>query len=490
MNYKEITLVSVLLFSLAYLLPASYFSILSLIISSFLLYQTYHDSKEEGNEYKKWVSLSLLIFFTITSVFVFYNPALAGVTTLFYVLQIFIYSLKIDITQKISEWKIFRELKIKIEESTKTTIQSEISEQLKEINKKEGIATEKEMTYRKKVDDLKRELFIQSNERNKQIEKLSQEKEKYQKFADEARENRLLAQEENYKLHWDLEQKIEDSVSKERQVKANIEAYKQKAANIERKLITQNDKSENELKRLSQEKEKYQKLSEKAQEQIFQNQEETKRLRQEMKREIAENAAREKEIQNYIAKNDQLLSNKDQEIKNEKERSEKQRKEFEEEIRISQELAVFSEEEKLKVQQENRELKEQLNRSEFERDKASKIANQKNKRSTERLEERWRDAYPELEFENGVIKDVTKNFEDNDFGHIENQLKNLSTSYEPRKMKNNRGKMVVSGEHHIKFSIRSYHQCRIFFLPLKGNSTGKKVLITQIIKHNDPRYGK
>ena len=106
-------------------------------------------------------------------------------------------------------------------------------------------------------------------------------------------------------------------------------------------------------------------------------------------------------------------------------------------------------------------------------------------------EQRWNKTFTRLEFGPGVIKDVNKNFEENEFGNIEQILVDISSADDPHTLKNNRGKMKNSNEDdHIGFSTPSGFPSRIFYNVKKRKTSTKKVLITQIVKHNDPRYGK
>lgn len=106
-----------------------------------------------------------------------------------------------------------------------------------------------------------------------------------------------------------------------------------------------------------------------------------------------------------------------------------------------------------------------------------------------KLQERWTSAYKKFEFEQGVIKYVTKNYEFNEYGDIEGRLMELHEAKDPAALCSNRGKMAVSGDLHIEVSTRTGFPSRIFYKPLK-NVAGKTIRITNIVKHNDSRYGK
>lgn len=66
----------------------------------------------------------------------------------------------------------------------------------------------------------------------------------------------------------------------------------------------------------------------------------------------------------------------------------------------------------------------------------------------------------------------------------------LHEAKDPVAIRNNIGKMEVSGDSHLNFSTITGFPSRIFYKPIKNHSEGKKVLITKICKHNDSRYGK
>ena len=94
-----------------------------------------------------------------------------------------------------------------------------------------------------------------------------------------------------------------------------------------------------------------------------------------------------------------------------------------------------------------------------------------------------------LDFDSSVFKDVVKNFEYNEFTDIEMKLRELDDAKDKRGVSNNRGK-VGGGRFHVGFSIPSGFPSRIFFRESQYSSQGKTVIITDIVKHNDPRYEK
>lgn len=503
MGYKEICLISVMLLSLAYILPTNFFLIVALVISCILLHQTLQDSKQGRKEYKIWTSLLVLVIFTVISVFIFYKPILAICSIIFYVLQIVIYTLNKNQTH--TENIVFEDNKA-IEDETKihtitvnaedfkTLVQDEISDQLskfQEIYERERIATEKIELYKRKITDMQETLEIQRNVSDDEIIKLRLEKEEYQKRTQETQKEALQAQEETSKLYQEMQQKIQESSDKEQKANENIEAYERKVADIKSALETHKDMSNNEIEKLRQEKEKYQKRAEETQKGIWKAQEETGKLHQEMQQKIQEREYKEKQTQKNVEKYIKLLSDKERELSNQKDTNMKQMEKIKEEIKEYEKLAESSEEDKVKTQKEKEQLSEQLNNAKEELQKTKKIASQKIEKRTKELEQRWNKSYSKLEFASGVIKNVNKNFEYNEFGDIEKVLNDISGAEDPHTLMNNRGKMNnLSEEDHIGFSIPSGFPCRVFYKLIRGSAREKKVLITKIVKHNDPRYGK
>ena len=111
-------------------------------------------------------------------------------------------------------------------------------------------------------------------------------------------------------------------------------------------------------------------------------------------------------------------------------------------------------------------------------------------KEAKKLQDRWEAAYKRFRFDSGVIKYVVKNYQYNEYGHIERRLMELHEAKDPAALSSNRGKMVVSGKLHLEVSTPTGFPSRIFYIPLKNDSSGKTVEITDIRKHNDPRYGK
>lgn len=139
--------------------------------------------------------------------------------------------------------------------------------------------------------------------------------------------------------------------------------------------------------------------------------------------------------------------------------------------------------EKANLQNENEQMKEKLEQT---KDKL----NAAELKEAKKLQDRWEAAYKRFRFDSGVIKYVVKNYQYNEYGHIERRLMELHEAKDPAALSSNRGKMVVSGKLHLEVSTPTGFPSRIFYIPLKNDSSGKTVEITDICKHNDPRYGK
>lgn len=209
-----------------------------------VLYQTFQDSKQGHKEYKIWTSLSLLVIFTILSVFIFYKPVLAICSMIFYVFQIGIYSFNknqhytknnglefINVSDDETKKYTITENNIDI----KTLVQDEVSDQLskiQEIIERERIETENIELYKRKVVDVEKTSQIQRNVSNKEIIILRHEKEEYQKRTEETQKVALQAQEETGRLHQEMQQKIQESADKEQEANENIAAYERKVADI------------------------------------------------------------------------------------------------------------------------------------------------------------------------------------------------------------------------------------------------------------------
>ena len=147
------------------------------------------------------------------------------------------------------------------------------------------------------------------------------------------------------------------------------------------------------------------------------------------------------------------------------------------------EKAIEAEKESnLRLQEENTNCKKQIEEMQAV---LERLAN----RERDKLEQRWKTGYPKFIFGSGVIKYVIKNFEYNEYANIERRLMEIHEAKDPAAISGNRGKMVVSGDLHLGFSTPSGFPCRIAYKPLKNNSEGKMVEITEVYKHNDSRRG-
>lgn len=138
---------------------------------------------------------------------------------------------------------------------------------------------------------------------------------------------------------------------------------------------------------------------------------------------------------------------------------------------------------KLKDEQEQKEqLLEKL-------DKSDKIVNRKIDKSAQSLEQRWRLAFQKIAFDNGVYKYISKNFENHELGNIEARLVEMNETADPMSLRCNRGKMS-DGRAHIEFSTPSGYPGRIFYRVDREHYPGKTIVVSEILKHNDSRYGK
>lgn len=156
----------------------------------------------------------------------------------------------------------------------------------------------------------------------------------------------------------------------------------------------------------------------------------------------------------------------------------------------AQDMINMYEEELSKVNVEKRELQEQNTKMQAELTEAQEKTVQAELKETKKLQKRWEVTYKKFEFDPGVIKNVVKKYEYNEYGYIERRLMELHEKNDPAALSSNRGKMAVSGELHLEVSTPTGYPSRIFYLPLKNTKDGKTVRITKICKHNDPRYGK
>ena len=150
-----------------------------------------------------------------------------------------------------------------------------------------------------------------------------------------------------------------------------------------------------------------------------------------------------------------------------------------------EELKKENEESQITIQRNN----EDIGRLEEQLESSKNITDKKWTKNAEDLKNRWVKFFKTLDFDSSVFKDVVKNFEYNEFTDIEMKLRELDDAKDKRGVSNNRGK-VGGGRFHVGFSIPSGFPSRIFFRESQYSSQGKTVIITDIVKHNDPRYEK
>lgn len=148
-----------------------------------------------------------------------------------------------------------------------------------------------------------------------------------------------------------------------------------------------------------------------------------------------------------------------------------------------QKLENSNQEYQIKIEEKNDEI-DMLNK---ELENKKKTTEKSRTKSVAELEKRWTRLYTTLDFDSTVYKDVVKNYEYNEFLDIEEKIKELDQTKDKRNISDNRGK-VGGGRFHVGFSTRSGYPSRIFFRDLGGLTNGKTVIVTDIVKHNDPRY--
>lgn len=107
------------------------------------------------------------------------------------------------------------------------------------------------------------------------------------------------------------------------------------------------------------------------------------------------------------------------------------------------------------------------------------------------LELRWTKVFRRFSFEPNVFRYVVKNFQCNEWVNIEVKLMEMYETKDPNALSGNRGKIHDgSNRFHKEFSTPSGFPGRIFYKISKNQSNGKTVIITDILKHNDPCYCK
>jgi len=135
------------------------------------------------------------------------------------------------------------------------------------------------------------------------------------------------------------------------------------------------------------------------------------------------------------------------------------------------------------LESETEKLKDQLERK-------TKIEDTKSDKKATDLEQRWGKTYKRFEFAKGVIKEVVKKYEYQEYGDLESVLMQIHEAKDPAAISCNRGKIKKMGCYHAGVSTCTGFPSRIFYKPIQNNSNGKMVRIEVICKHSDPRYAK
>lgn len=168
----------------------------------------------------------------------------------------------------------------------------------------------------------------------------------------------------------------------------------------------------------------------------------------------------------------------------------------EKEIKSTEELVCKSwkdiEEKQKQIEQLNDQVKEkeEKNRQLIEDlDHSNEVVDKRIEKTARSLEQRWSQAFRKIEFDNRVYKYVCKNFEYNELGSIEARLVEMYGTEDPLSLRSNRGNMS-DGRAHIEFSTPSGFPGRIFYRVDKENYPGKTIVVSEILKHNDSKYGK
>jgi len=225
------------------------------------------------------------------------------------------------------------------------------------------------------------------------------------------------------------------------------------------------------------------------------------RLELEKKLAEAENLYREEKtrIEEHIRQNAEIEATEKERYENVKSAYDKAKAELynkEKEIKETEEIALISLQEKEDKQKEINELNIQKEKQEDyieklyeELNKSNEIVDIKIDKNAKALKQRWSLAFKKIEFEPGVIKYVTKNFEYNELGNIEARLIEMHETDDPLSLRFNRGNMS-DGRAHIEFSTPSGFPGRIFYRVDKEHYPGKLIVVSDILKHNDSRYGK
>ena len=145
------------------------------------------------------------------------------------------------------------------------------------------------------------------------------------------------------------------------------------------------------------------------------------------------------EAQNKYQQTEQRVKEKQTEI----DRLQKSNKDSEDMIHMYEEELDRVDKEKVNLQNENVQMKQSMEQTKGKLDVAET-------KESKKLQERWEAAYKRFQFDPGVIKYVVKNYQYNEYGHIERRLMELHETKDPAALSSNRGKMVVSGKLHLE----------------------------------------
>lgn len=209
--------------------------------------------------------------------------------------------------------------------------------------------------------------------------------------------------------------------------------------------------------------------------------EEKERIDEKAKQNIESDIVEKEEYERVIAAYEEAQSElkmKEKEMTEVEELALKFMEEKEEAQKQKEELSARSE----ILKNDNEQLTEELRKSE-------ELVNKKLEKNAKELEQRWTVAFNRIKFETGVTKYVYKHFQHNELGDIEALLVEMQGTNDPMSLKGNRGNMS-DGSAHIEFSTPSGFPGRIIYKVDKKRYPGKLIVISDILKHNDPRYGK
>lgn len=268
---------------------------------------------------------------------------------------------------------------------------------------------------------------------------------------------------------------LHDMLATEEKLNKEIEKYKSDLENAQRKI----QRNEERIK-------KYTILSENTREKLDKQLAENERLKADHERAVVQldylrNSSRVTEEELLKAKEDvrtleKKISSKDKEISD-----------FYDLLQINEnkisDLEKSNDESRNTINVKNNEIE----RLKQEIESSNKNTEKKTKKNAEELAKRWTKFFKTIEFDNRVFKDVVKAFEFNEFIDIEIKLREIDDAKDKRAVRDNRGK-VGSERWHVGFSTESGYPSRIFYKDFDYAADEKSVLITDIVKHNDPRY--